>query len=130
MDLSTQTHLSTLRNLLIYRMHELQHDVHAAHLARRDLAGTDAATDVIDRKERASRRQLSDIDEAQERRDLAELADVASALMRLNDGTYGNCLACGEPVPLQRLLSRPAAQRCVACQASFEQRAATSAGLS
>lgn len=120
MDFSTQTHLPTLRNLLIYRMHELQHDVHAAHLARRELVGADATAEVTDRKDQAGRRQLTQIDEAQEQRDLAELADAAAALIRLNEGRYGDCLDCGEPVPLQRLLSQPAAKRCVACQAAFE----------
>lgn len=127
MDLSTQTHLPTLRNLLIYRMHELQHDVHAAHLARRDTIGSATAGEVTDRKEQASQRQLSDVDAAQEQRDLAELADAAAALMRLNEGAYGDCQDCGEPVPLQRLLVQPAAKRCAACQAAFERHAATAA---
>ena len=52
--------------------------------------------------------------EAQRRRgDL--LARARAALARLDAGEYGDCLACGEPVPPARLDTDPAAPLCVAC---------------
>jgi len=42
----------------------------------------------------------------------AELADVERALRRLDDGTYGVCEACGEPISPARLESSPAARLC------------------
>jgi DnaK suppressor protein len=42
----------------------------------------------------------------------AELADVEHALKRLDDGTYGVCEACGEPIGPPRLESSPAARLC------------------
>jgi RNA polymerase-binding transcription factor DksA len=41
-----------------------------------------------------------------------ELADVEHALKRLDDGTYGVCEACGEPISASRLESSPAARLC------------------
>jgi DnaK suppressor protein len=43
------------------------------------------------------------------------LADVRRALAKLDDGTYGTCDSCGEPIPPQRLEARPWALRCVRC---------------
>ena len=117
MDIGTQTHLTTLRGLLTYRLHELQADVHAAELAKHP---QDAGGEVIDRKDEAAQAMLSDIEDAEERRHRAELTEVEHALHRLDAGTYGDCVACGEPIPLQRLLVLPAAQRCAECQSIGE----------
>jgi phage/conjugal plasmid C-4 type zinc finger TraR family protein len=55
-------------------------------------------------------------------RDLAELANVEQALGRLADGSYGECVDCGNPIPYARLAAYPAARRCVACQETAEKR--------
>jgi len=34
----------------------------------------------------------------------------------MKEGTYGQCVDCGKPVPEGRLEARPEASRCVACQ--------------
>src|SRR5690606_105564 len=41
------------------------------------------------------------------------LDDVRSALSAVDDGTYGRCAVCGEPIPAGRLQARPWATRCV-----------------
>ena len=45
---------------------------------------------------------------------------VVAALARLDDGTYGSCVACGQPIPDARLEVRPEAARCVSDQEKFE----------
>ena len=55
-------------------------------------------------------------------RDLAELANVEEALSRLGDGSYGECVDCGNAIPFPRLAAYPAARRCVACQEAAEKR--------
>lgn len=45
----------------------------------------------------------------------ARLVEVDRALLRMEQGTYGTCLQCGNPIPRERLLARPAADRCLAC---------------
>jgi RNA polymerase-binding transcription factor DksA len=40
------------------------------------------------------------------------LDDVDQALIRLEEGTYGTCEACGGPIDDDRLASMPAARTC------------------
>jgi DnaK suppressor protein len=42
----------------------------------------------------------------------AELSDVEHALRRLDEGTYGQCEACGQAIGSERLAAGPAARRC------------------
>ena len=42
---------------------------------------------------------------------------INAALIRIGADRYGNCVACGAPIPFERLEIVPAADRCVACQA-------------
>ena len=126
MDLSTQTHLKTLRDLLTYRQAELRAEVHAAEQARLAAETTAITREVVDQKDEAAQRQLEDLDSAQEQRDIDELAQVELPLKRLDAGTYGNCANCDEPIALQRLWAQPAAQRCAACQAAYERAQARS----
>ena len=46
------------------------------------------------------------------------LAEVDAALGRLEDGTYGVCVVCGQPIPPARLEVRPTAATCVGCSTS------------
>jgi len=47
------------------------------------------------------------------------LRDVQAALWRMDDGRYGQCVACGEPVEIQRLEILPQSARCLACHREF-----------
>ena len=119
MDLATQTNLTKLRDSLTFRLLELRADVHAAEQAQRELTGA-SAHEVTDRKDEAAQQSIADLDEVQEQRDLDEVAQVEAALQRLDNGTYGDCSDCGEPIILQRLQVQPAALRCAPCQAAVE----------
>ncbi len=43
------------------------------------------------------------------------LAEVEDALAKLEQGTYGICERCGQPISAARLEARPAARWCIAC---------------
>lgn len=43
------------------------------------------------------------------------LEEVDAALGRLENGTYGTCLNCGQPIAPARLAARPTATLCVSC---------------
>ena len=43
------------------------------------------------------------------------LAKVEDALRRLDEGTYGDCERCHEPIPSARLEAMPDARRCMTC---------------
>ena len=40
---------------------------------------------------------------------------VVAALQRIEDGSYGVCVDCGQPIPDERLEARPTAAYCVSC---------------
>ncbi len=42
-----------------------------------------------------------------------DLEDVGRALKKLDDGTYGRCETCGEPIAPARLEAMPAARFCI-----------------
>ncbi|MEO8597335.1 MAG: TraR/DksA family transcriptional regulator [Candidatus Solibacter sp.] len=41
---------------------------------------------------------------------------LKTALLRMEDGTYGTCLACEEPISVKRLRAVPWAELCLSCQ--------------
>lgn len=42
---------------------------------------------------------------------------ILEALSRLEDGSYGTCAGCGQPIPYGRLLVMPETKHCVTCGA-------------
>lgn len=44
-----------------------------------------------------------------------ELLQIRSALKRLDDGTYGQCVECDEPISKARLAALPATGLCIQC---------------
>jgi RNA polymerase-binding protein DksA len=50
----------------------------------------------------------------------AQLQQIEAALTRLEQGTYGRCQNCGDPIPPGRLEILPYATLCVACQSHQE----------
>jgi DnaK suppressor protein len=51
---------------------------------------------------------------ARDDRNLVEKIDFA--LQRLDAGTYGQCVGCGNEIPLARLQAKPSVSLCLACQ--------------
>jgi len=43
------------------------------------------------------------------------LSQIGEALERLDAGTYGLCVRCGEPIAAARLEARPYAPNCIGC---------------
>jgi DnaK suppressor protein len=48
-------------------------------------------------------------------REQAKLGQILEALKRLDAGTYGTCVICGEAVAFERLMVFPEAPNCAAC---------------
>ena len=43
------------------------------------------------------------------------LDEIEAALRRLDEGSYGTCVSCGQPITAERLGARPAASTCITC---------------
>ena len=49
------------------------------------------------------------------------LRDVISALQKLDDGAFGSCERCNEPISEKRLEALPFARHCIDCQRVIEE---------
>jgi len=92
--------------------HELQSGVAQTQQNLR-AAQTDYGKDEGDRANTSLARE---IDLAQKSRDRALLALVDVALKRISEGTFGNCLNCGQEINAKRLEALPWVRYCITCQ--------------
>ncbi len=114
--------LETMRQRLLERRAELQRlrrallEELAAEGQSQAEEGTvathpaDAATDVT----------MAEYDQTMLRTLEEELHEVQAALDRLERGSYGLCVDCGQPIEIERLEAIPWAARCLADQERFE----------
>lgn len=52
--------------------------------------------------------------------DASELREIDAARARLEEGSYGECMECGQDIGFARLKATPSAVRCIVCQTRFE----------
>lgn len=82
-----------------------------ANAIRRDL-GQPHAPDAV---EQACERQNDEVLQALLAEAEEGLRQVARARRRLEDGTYGECQGCGNPIEPSRLAALPATEYCLGC---------------
>jgi DnaK suppressor protein len=106
--------VTRFRRLLEESVQELDHSTR-----RRDGILVDGSADELDRMQGANERELAG-------RNLqivsAKQRQVRAALQRIEDGTYGICLECDEPISLTRLAALPWAPLCIRCQEAMDSR--------
>ncbi len=51
----------------------------------------------------------------------SEVEKIKEAISRIDAGTYGICLGCGEPIKKERLAAVPYANQCIRCASSKPQ---------
>ena len=91
-------------------------------LRRRDGITIEKAADALDEVRLAADRELMihTLD-----RESLQLREIRAALARIEEGSYGICLSCEQPIPKKRLDAVPWAAYCVRCQEAIDaQRAA------
>ena len=120
MDTYTPKLSSRFSHMLAQREAELR----ALLRATGDLAGhaSDVSEgEVVDFKDMAVEETLAVVEEAQAGHAVLELQQVVAAQRRVADGSFGQCLDCGEDIDLRRLSALPSTPFCTACQAIHEQ---------
>jgi RNA polymerase-binding protein DksA len=70
----------------------------------------DVATITLDRE----------IDYTLEENEERVIAAIDSALQRIDDGTYGTCQGCGQPIAAERLEGVPWTTQCIDCKRKEE----------
>jgi DnaK suppressor protein len=120
--MSIPAHFASLHQILEQQRASLRDEIHASDASALEQINSATAHDVTDRKDVASQQLAADLQGAEVQRDVVELAQVEAALRRLDAGTYGDCIDCGNVIAPARLRVRPAAMRCAVCQAAAESR--------
>ena len=57
------------------------------------------------------------------------LSKVDTALRKIADGEYGECVNCGEDIGVKRLRARPVAELCIDCKSEQEKPAVHETGI-
>ena len=68
-----------------------------------------------DFEEQATEAEGDEVLEGLEESVLAEITQIRMAMQRMQDGTYGDCVQCGEPIAVKRLEAIPHATLCITC---------------
>jgi DnaK suppressor protein len=112
--------LDALKRQMESRRVALEAEAHADADKARGESYAELSGGVADEGDEAVADLLTDIDNAELSRDLAELRALEAALERMADGSYGDCIDCGQNIDVARLKVEPAALRCIDCQRVHE----------
>ena len=104
--------LEKYRRLLLEKKSSLSKDLAKTRNAEEETI-EESTQDIADKAVSSYTREflysLSDVDRT-------TLVRIDEALLRIDEGTYGLCLSCGQPVTEKRLSAVPWARHCVDCQ--------------
>ena len=81
------------------------------------IADQEAAQDIADR---AANSYTKEFLFSQSNNDRVLLNMVETALQRIREGTFGECVSCGSDINLKRLEAVPWTRYCIACQEKKE----------
>jgi DnaK suppressor protein len=84
----------------------------------RDSIRIHQVADPIDMTQQAGEREMA---MQNLHRGAALVRQLRSAMERLDDGSYGICLQCEEPISPKRLKAVPWAEFCISCQETVDQ---------
>ncbi|WP_426211217.1 TraR/DksA family transcriptional regulator [Massilia sp. TWP1-3-3] len=91
---------------------------------RATAGGRDRAVEEIETSpaDKATVRLLNDLALEAAGHNASQLHMIKHALAKFNDGNYGECEECGNPIGFSRLQARPEARLCITCQTRAEKR--------
>lgn len=105
------------------RLEQLLAELDASAQVLQRAGGADAGEpSTVDQHPADSGTNLADADREEASLEIlqAQQERIREALERLDAGTYGQCVDCGQALPEERLEVRPEAARCVSCQQKAE----------
>jgi len=109
--------LDTFKKRLEERQRELRQAVSRTAQDGRE-ADLETAQDVADRAANSYNKEFLFSQSSNERQILQM---VEGALLRIREGSFGECIACGEEINPKRLEAVPWTRHCIACQEKVEQ---------
>jgi DnaK suppressor protein len=119
MSYLSDAQLETITRLLSEREAVLQEELRAAsaEASERPAALGPEVGDAVDVGADRLRAGMEHVDR---QRDQEELMAIDATRGRIADGSYGECIDCGQDIPVERLKAQPTATRCVVCQSRHE----------
>src|SRR5262247_2832716 len=117
----SRSRYTELKQMLTERRREIQAEVQGKMRGVRE-EGTwgGKLNDVLDAVESAEADIQEDLEFALVQMKSETLNKINDALGRLEQGTYGNCLECGDEIAEKRLRALPFAVRCKDCEEARE----------
>ncbi len=109
--------LDVFRKQLEDRQQELRQTVNRTAQDGRE-ADVESAQDIADRAAQSYTKEFL-FHQSNNERQLLQM--VEEALNRIHEGTFGQCIACGEEINLKRLDAVPWTRHCIQCQEKLEQ---------
>lgn len=102
------TDLTQLRQDLVARLEELGHRVDDFESGLREPLDPDFA-------EQATQMEGAEVTSALEQTAIVEAQQIKAAIGRIDDGSYGECVDCGNQINAERLKVLRYATKCVDC---------------
>jgi DnaK suppressor protein len=111
--------LDHYRNVLLAQLRQHTEHVRDEQAAALEFAGADdGVKDSVDMSLRDVNQEIAlRLGEHESRM----VADIDQALLRIDEGTYGECARCGKPIDERRLDAMPTARYDAACQTIIEE---------
>jgi DnaK suppressor protein len=100
--------MTNYRDLLLAERQSIHRRRNAQRACLRIELTSDALEAMRDATERDTAAMFLDADRN-------KLRQIDEALARIEAGTYGQCIACGEEIPAKRLKAAPWAEMCIPC---------------
>ncbi len=113
MDELTDKQLGHFRRSLLTVRHELFALLEISAEAGETVILDQSKVGRLSRMDAIQQQQMSNACRAVYRK---QLLDVDAALSVMDQGGYGWCESCGEPIGVRRLEVRPESRRCIVCQ--------------
>jgi DnaK suppressor protein len=109
--------MDTFKKRLEERQRELRQTVSRTAQDGRE-ADIETAQDVADRAANSYTKEFL-FSQSSSERQILQMVD--GALNRIREGTFGECIACGDEINPKRLEAVPWTRHCIACQEKVEQ---------
>ncbi len=118
----TPAELAEFRRQLLEQEQQLISEMRAGRQRANVESFTQLAGETRDAGDASVADATTDSVNAERERDSDELREVQAALERIESGTYGFCMKCGEPIDPQRLRALPTARYDLQHEAERERR--------
>jgi DnaK suppressor protein len=118
MGLMEKKKLDTFKKRLETRQQELRRTVNRTQADGRIADEDTAAADIADRAASSYNKEFL-FTQSNSERQLLQMVD--NALLRIREGSFGECVHCGNEINAKRLEAVPWARHCIECQEKLEQ---------